>query len=89
MKLEVGLSNEREEGRQGWIGGRGGGGGGRGEAPLPPPSKLMRCITYILTIILAESFTQFKESEHAKTPLHVLNMKVYRSPIYNASNLDY
>ena len=35
---------------QGRIGGGGGGGGGGG---AKPPSKLMRCVTYILTKILA------------------------------------
>ena len=44
--------------------GGGGGGGGGGEAS-PPASKLMRCVTYILTTSLFES-----ENEHAKTPLH-------------------
>ena len=45
-----------------------GGGGLRGLKP--PPSKLMRCVTYIVVKILTLIKVKLQKNEHAKTPLH-------------------
>ena len=61
-----------------------------------PPSKLMRCVAYILANILASfkwSYAQFRKNEHAKPSLHDSDIieheeRDQKQPIYNTSRLE-